>query len=237
MSDAPAKAKATMGIDPFERNWMVIALVLILAFGVTVAVAGFALGFQVPGEEARVDPNTVADTPPSTTPGSARFRPASTTCTCWPRPGRIEPRDLTFPQGAEVTFYITSVDVQHGFKLQDTNVNVMVIPGEVSKLTTTFDRVGEYPFICHEYCGPAMRPCSARSSWNQRNRGRTMLATETRYELNKDERRFIGAPSRFRDLRALPVGSLFGPLQAFNFAGWDLYPVPLAVCSSRTTRA
>ncbi len=153
MSDAPERTKATMGIDPFERNWMLIALVLIIAFGVTVAVAGFALGFQVPGEEARVNPNTVADTPPFNNTGIREVSPGKYDVYMLAKTWAFEPRDLTFPQGAEVTFYMTSVDVQHGFKLQDTNVNVMVIPGEVSKLTTTFDRVGEYPFICHEFCG------------------------------------------------------------------------------------
>ena len=29
----------------------------------------------------------------------------------------------------------------------------MVVPGQVSKLTYTFDEVGEFPYICHEYCG------------------------------------------------------------------------------------
>ena len=57
------------------------------------------------------------------------------------------------PQGAEVTIYVTSQDVQHGFKITDTNVNMQVVPGQVSKLTYTFDRIGEFPYICHEYCG------------------------------------------------------------------------------------
>ena len=38
-------------------------------------------------------------------------------------------------------------------EVTDTNVNVMVVPGQVSKLTYTFDTVGEFPYLCHEYCG------------------------------------------------------------------------------------
>ena len=64
-----------------------------------------------------------------------------------------EPSNVEVPAGAEVTFYVTSTDVQHGFKIQDTNVNFMVIPGEVSKLTHTFDDPGTYDYICTEYCG------------------------------------------------------------------------------------
>lgn len=35
----------------------------------------------------------------------------------------------------------------------DTNINMMVLPGQVSNLKTTFDKPGTYNVICHEYCG------------------------------------------------------------------------------------
>jgi cytochrome c oxidase subunit 2 len=55
--------------------------------------------------------------------------------------------------GSTVTFFLTSKDVQHGFHLWDTNLNVMVLPGQVSKVTVTFDEPGEYTYVCNEYCG------------------------------------------------------------------------------------
>ena len=60
---------------------------------------------------------------------------------------------FSVPAGSEVTFYITSPDVQHGFKLEGTNVNMMIIPGQVSSLTQRFDTPGDYTWVCHEYCG------------------------------------------------------------------------------------
>ena len=57
------------------------------------------------------------------------------------------------PAGSTVTFYVTSKDIQHGFRIQGTNVSMMILPGEVSKLTATFDEPGEYDIVCHEYCG------------------------------------------------------------------------------------
>jgi cytochrome c oxidase subunit 2 len=63
-------------------------------------------------------------------------------------PDRIE-----VPAGSEVTFHLTARDVTHGFKLEGTNVNVMVLPGQISTLKATFDKPGTYDFICHEYCG------------------------------------------------------------------------------------
>ena len=52
-----------------------------------------------------------------------------------------------------MTIYVTSPDLQHGFKVTDTNVNMQVVPGQVSKLEYTFEEVGDYPYICTEYCG------------------------------------------------------------------------------------
>jgi cytochrome c oxidase subunit 2 len=66
-------------------------------------------------------------------------------------PGTSEP--IRLPAGSTVTFHVTSADVVHGFDLADTNVNTMVIPGQVAKLTVEFDEPATYGIICHEYCG------------------------------------------------------------------------------------
>ena len=142
-----------MHTDRYERNWMRVSALLLLAFFIVITVAGFALGFQVPGVETRVDPNTVTDSGPFADPGlrdlgENEFEVYMVATMC-----AYEPREITVPVGAKVTFYVTSVDVQHGFKLRDTNINMQIVPGHVSKLTTTLDRAGEYPFICTEFCG------------------------------------------------------------------------------------
>jgi cytochrome c oxidase subunit 2 len=67
------------------------------------------------------------------------------------QPGSTDP--IRLPAGSEVTFYVTSPDVVHGFALVGTNVNTMVLPGQVTRVTVGFDRPGEYGVVCHEYCG------------------------------------------------------------------------------------
>jgi cytochrome c oxidase subunit 2 len=141
------------GIDPYEKNWMRFSVVLLVVFAAAVALSGFALGFQVPGEDQEVDPTTVADSGPWANPGLREIGDGEYEVYMLARTWLFEPRELEIPVGAKVTFYVTSVDVQHGFKIQDTNVNMQIVPGQVSKLSYTFGRVGEYPFICHEYCG------------------------------------------------------------------------------------
>ena len=54
---------------------------------------------------------------------------------------------------AEITFTATSADVLHGFHVEGTRLNMMLIPGQVSRNTYTFQQPGEYVIICHEYCG------------------------------------------------------------------------------------
>ena len=57
------------------------------------------------------------------------------------------------PAGIPVTFRATSTDVIHGFVVDKTNANVMLIPGFIATFTTRFDKAGERLMPCHEYCG------------------------------------------------------------------------------------
>jgi cytochrome c oxidase subunit 2 len=142
-----------MGVDPFERNWMVFSIALLAVFFTLVTIAGFALGFQVPGVETEVDPATVTNSGPWADPGLRQIADGEYEAYVVAKTFAFEPRELEVPVGSRVTIYVTSVDVQHGFKIQDTNINMQIVPGQVSKLTYTFDRAGEFPYICTEYCG------------------------------------------------------------------------------------
>ena len=63
------------------------------------------------------------------------------------------PREIRVPAGSTVRFWATSGDVVHGFFVAKANVNVMLLPGQVARVDARFDEPGEYPVICHEYCG------------------------------------------------------------------------------------
>ncbi len=49
--------------------------------------------------------------------------------------------------------HLSSLDWQHGFSLQPTNINLQIHPGYEMVLTVTPDKAGEYSIICNEYCG------------------------------------------------------------------------------------
>jgi cytochrome c oxidase subunit 2 len=148
-----APRKESMGIDPYERNWIRFSVALLVVFIAAVTIAGFALGIQVPDRENRVDPQTITQSGPFSTPGVRQISEGRFEAYVVSRIFSFDPAEIVLPQGAQITLYVTAQDVQHGFKITDTNVNMQVVPGQVSKLTYTFDRIGEYPYICTEYCG------------------------------------------------------------------------------------
>ncbi len=63
------------------------------------------------------------------------------------------PLHIQVPFNKPVKFRIASFDVLHGMLVPFSNMNVMVVPGYISEITTTFTRLGKSPLICHEYCG------------------------------------------------------------------------------------
>lgn len=65
----------------------------------------------------------------------------------------FEPAELEVPVGSKVDIFLSSLDVTHGFQIKFTNVNLMAVPGTVNYASVGFNTPGEYPIICHEYCG------------------------------------------------------------------------------------
>lgn len=49
--------------------------------------------------------------------------------------------------------HLSSLDWQHGFSLQPTNINLQVIPGYEMVVTITPDQSGSFAVVCNEYCG------------------------------------------------------------------------------------
>lgn len=154
--------KPSIHINPYERNWLIISAATLVGFFITVTIAGFALGIQLPSPETRVDPNTVAKEGPFADPGLRELAPGKYEAYILARIWQFQPAEITVPVGSTVTFYVTSIDVQHGFKIQDTNVNMQIVPGQVSVLSHRFDRAGEYLVICTEYCGAAHATMSGK---------------------------------------------------------------------------
>lgn len=60
---------------------------------------------------------------------------------------------LELKKGETYRLHVASIDWQHGFSLQPTNLNVQVLPGYDMVLTVTPNKSGEHTIVCNEYCG------------------------------------------------------------------------------------
>jgi cytochrome c oxidase subunit 2 len=63
------------------------------------------------------------------------------------------PSCMVLPTNTLITLRATSADVVHGFLIDGTNINLMLVPGYVSSLNARFDTPGERLMPCHEFCG------------------------------------------------------------------------------------
>lgn len=144
-----------MRVDPYEKIWIALSIVMLAGFLGAISVGVFVHGISLPGADRRVDPKTVAQEPPFSTPGIRETGPGEYEVTMVSMIWSFVPNTIRVPAGARVTFQATSRDVTHGFAIHGTNLNLMLIPGLVATGTVKFEKPGEYLFICHEYCGLA----------------------------------------------------------------------------------
>ncbi len=143
-----------MEIHKYEKAWLVGALVLIVFFISTVAYVTAVTGVDMVDESGgTIHPDDVSDDERFGDPrveqvGENEFEVYMVALQFIFRPDPVE-----VPEGSEVTFYITSDNVVHGYQIVGTNVNTMVIPGQIAEITVEFDEAGEYGVLCNEYCG------------------------------------------------------------------------------------
>ncbi len=137
----------------YESAWILPSVAIPVGMLVALVLTAFAIGIHLPGQTATVDPRQLAQTPPFDRPGLREVRPGQYEAVVIGQIWSFTPTEIQVPAGATVTFIATSRDVVHGFRIQGTTVNGMLIPGQVTRLTYRFLQPGEYLLICHEYCG------------------------------------------------------------------------------------
>ena len=139
----------------YELAWILPSIAIPVGMLAVLLVTAFGAGIHVPSIAGRVNPAKVAVTPPFDTPGVVQTGPLRYEVRVVAQIWSFTPNEIRVPVGSTVTFVSTSQDVIHGFFIPGANVNVMLIPGQVSRVTTRFDHVGEFFIACHEYCGIA----------------------------------------------------------------------------------
>ncbi len=155
-----------MEIHRFEKFWTVVSILLIVGFVGTIVYGAVGPGVaMVDDEGGTVDIDAVAsgeydrlDNFEEPTRTAERVSGDRYEAYILAKRFSFEPgtgESLQVPADSTVTLHITSPDVMHGFELVGTNVNTMIIPGQVTKVTVEFDEPGTYNIVCAEYCGSA----------------------------------------------------------------------------------
>ncbi|MBE1445082.1 cytochrome c oxidase subunit II [Paenibacillus sp. OAS669] len=150
-----------MHMHKLEKIWLTVGVSMLGVFLIVLGVGAFALGAQPPGDHASghhrevVDPETVDQAAPFNEPGLKKIGDNEYDAYMLAFAFGYGPEKMEIPAGATVHFHMTSKDVVHGFQIPGTNVNMMVVPGEINHLTYKFTKPGEYLVLCNEYCGAA----------------------------------------------------------------------------------
>lgn len=151
-----------MVIDRYEKIFMLLGVVILVIGLIAIAISVLHYGLHVPSPDGRIDPVQARDTEPFDEPGVYETGDGTYEAVVLAETWRFLPDEIRVPAGSEVTFRMTSADVVHGVMIEKTAINTMIIPGQISESTHTFEQPGEYLFVCHEYCGTGHHLMSGR---------------------------------------------------------------------------
>jgi len=140
-------------IAKWERRWLALSGLMSLTFVVLIAYNLATEGTHIAQRITKASPEQILAQNIFQQPGVRQLAPGKMQVTTVARAFVFQPADVTVPVDAEVEFILTAADVIHGYQIERTNVNVELIPGEVARLTYTFDDPGTYRITCNEYCG------------------------------------------------------------------------------------
>lgn len=146
----------------YELAWILPSIAIPVGMLVALLVTAFGVGIRLPGNAGRVDPTQLATTAPFDKPGVVQLGPGRYEVRLIAGIWFFMPNEIRIPVDSTVTFVATSRDVVHGLFIPRANINVMLIPGQVARVTTRFTRPGEYLLVCHEYCGVAHHTMSGK---------------------------------------------------------------------------
>ena len=137
-----------------ERRWATLAIVIVVALAAIEAFAGIHQATMPQRQVETIDPKSLhlGSEFVETNLGSAAESDGSVTVRVVGQQYSFVPSCIVVPAETPITLRATSPDVVHGFLIEGTNINTMLVPGYVSELPVRFDRPGEHFMPCQEFC-------------------------------------------------------------------------------------
>jgi cytochrome c oxidase subunit 2 len=71
----------------------------------------------------------------------------------YPDEGKVKSNQLVLPKDRPVEFRVRTEDVLHSFWVPEFRLKTDAVPGQVTKIRVTPNRVGEFEAVCTELCG------------------------------------------------------------------------------------
>jgi cytochrome c oxidase subunit 2 len=138
-----------------ERRWAMVSTGIIATLVFLATFAGVHQATMPQSLVETIDPRTLhlAGEFIETNLGSAVEPDGTVTVRVVAQQYSFTPQCIVVPTATRVTFRAASADVIHGFLIQNTNVNLTLVPGYVSTLSARFATPVESAMPCHEYCG------------------------------------------------------------------------------------
>jgi len=137
-----------------EHRWATAAVSILTLMVVVATFAALYYGAMPQSRVETADPRTLhlGGEFIESNLGSALEPDGSVTVRAIGQQYSFTPSCIVVPTDTPVTFRATSADVVHGFLIDGTNINLMLVPGYVSSLGARFDAPGERLMPCHEFC-------------------------------------------------------------------------------------
>jgi cytochrome c oxidase subunit 2 len=142
-----------MKVHDYEKAFLITGGIVLALCAAALAYTTLGLGMHLPSHVGHIDPAKVYQTPPFNAPGVKKVAEGKYEVVMVAQAWAFMPAEIRVPRNSEVTIIATSVDVIHGLEVERTRVNMMLIPGQIGRITHTFRERGEHLLICHEYCG------------------------------------------------------------------------------------
>lgn len=142
-----------MHLHKYEKIWLVFGIASLIVFLSVVGVSAFSQDHTPAGGMETIDPKKVNETAPFDNPGVTQLDDDTYQATIVAMAFGYQAPELKVPVGKEIIFKVTSTDVVHSLTIDNTKVNMMVVPGRITTKSYTFEEPGTYLILCNEYCG------------------------------------------------------------------------------------
>jgi cytochrome c oxidase subunit II len=186
MTDQPTRdgvhGRAHDLIERVERRWAGISIGTIVLLAVLAAFAGIHRATMPQSIVETIEPRIVHMQGEfvETNLGSALEADGSVTVRAVGQQYSFTPTCMLVPTNTPITFRATSPDVIHGFLIEGTNINTMLVPGYVSVLPAKFDKPGDHLMPCQEFCGVGHEGMWARVRVIEKQEFQNLIARQPR---------------------------------------------------------